>query len=417
MRVDLVAVGNEVLYGEIPDTNSAYIAGRLFEEGFTVGRHTCVGDDKDMIADAITASLDEGASVICTGGLGPTPDDLTREALAAVANTRLVRSQELASVISRIFEARNIPMPESNYRQADLPEGARYIPQKLGTAPGIIIDRDGASVYALPGVPHEMKEMLERGVLPDLLSKQRERRFTAVKTFKVWGATEAAVAAMLSGLETAHHSYDAAAPLSISYLPSTTELKVRIIARGDDRGEAERRLAPVAREVRKRLGDLIFGEDSESLPAVLGKLLVEKEWTIAAAESLTGGLVGARLTAVPGASNWFKGSAVTYRKEAKIALLGIDEEMLETEGTVSARCAEEMAIAARKIFGADVGISCTGEAGPEALEAKVGEVYMGVAIDGRVQTVKLTLPGDRQRIREYTATSLIDLSRRMVASA
>lgn len=417
MRIDLVAIGDEILYGDICDTNTPLIAKRLFEEGYTVGRHVCVGDDEKMISWEISASIDQGASVISTGGLGPTPDDLTREALAEVAGAPLVRLEELERRIAEIFAARRIPMPDSNLRQAELPEGARYIPQTLGTAPGIIVDLPGASIYALPGVPHEMEEMLESGVLADLATKRSSQTVRAVKTIKTWGTTEAAVASILDGLQGAGPQSDPSAPVSIGYLPSGSEIKVRLVAQADQPEEARRLLEPIAQEVRGRLGDLIFGENSDTLPAVLGKLLVEKGLTLAAAESLTGGLVGALLTTAPGASKWFKGSAVAYHKESKLSLLGIDPGLIEEEGTVSARCAEEMALAAQRLFSADVAISCTGEAGPEPAEADVGEVFVAVALDGTLRSLGLRLPGDRERIREYVATTLVDFARRAVAAA
>lgn len=417
MRIDLLAIGNEILYGEIADTNSAHIARRLFEEGYIVGRHVCVGDDEGVIAGEISASVDDGASVVCTGGLGPTPDDVTREALAAVAGVDLVRLPELERRIEAIFASRNLPMPESNYRQAEVPQGARVIPQTLGTAPGLIVDTSGVRIYALPGVPHEMKEMLERGVLPDLAAQQSLPTVTAVKTYKVWGTSEAAVAAMLDGIEGATLHYDPSASVSLAYLPSATELRVRLVARANSTEQARDLLAPVAEEVRGRLGELIFGEDSETISGVLGKMLTERRMTLAAAESLTGGLVGARLSAVAGASKWFRGSAVTYQKEAKISVLGISREALDKEGVVSARCAEEMASAAQRLFSADVGIACTGEAGPEPAEAAIGEVYIAVALDGRTRSSRLRLPGDRERIREYTATTLLDFARRAIAAS
>ena len=417
MIVDLLAIGNEVLYGEISDSNTPHLARRLFEEGYKVGRHVCVGDDIDAIAGAILNSLESGSSVVCTGGLGPTPDDLTREALAKVAGVPLVRSAELEERVSNIFRARGIPMPEANLKQADLPKGARYIPQKLGTAPGIILDWDGLGIYALPGVPHEMREMFERGVLPDLESRRSGKIATAVKTFKVWGASEAAVAEILESIEGVSSHYDSLAPVSISYLPTLSELKVRIVARGADTTEAKRLLEPVAREVAHRLGELVFGEDSDTLPAVLGAILVDKGLSLAAAESITGGMVGQRITTVPGASKWFKGSAVTYMKETKTSVLGIDPSVLEVNGVVSARCAEEMAIAACRLFSSDVGISCTGEAGPKADEAEVGQVYLGVALKGQVRSIGIRLHGDRERIREYTTTSLLNLARRTLSSS
>jgi nicotinamide-nucleotide amidase len=417
VRIDLFAIGNEILYGDIVDTNTPHIAQRLFEEGYTIGRHVCVGDDEDTIAAEICASIDGGASVVCTGGLGPTPDDLTREALAKVAGVPLVRSPELEERVAAAFRARSLPMPDSNYRQADIPQGARYIPQVLGSAPGIIVDLPtGRSIYALPGVPHEMTEMLERGVLPDLVRKRTSAQITAVKTYKVWGTTESAVASMLEGVDEIGRRYDPSTPVSISYLPSGNELRVRLVARGDSLEDSKRVLDPVAQEVKRRLGEAIFGEDSETLPQVLGRLLTERHLTLSAAESLTGGLVGARLTSAAGASKWFKGSAVTYQKEAKVELLGIDPGLLEAEGIVSARCAEEMARGAQKLFSADVGISCTGEAGPEPQEAEVGEVYMAVAFESTVRSLRIRLPGDRERIREYTATTLMDFARRAVMS-
>ncbi len=402
-----------MLYGQIVDTNTPHLATRLFEEGYHVGRHVCVGDDEEAIAAAIDASFEEGAWVVATGGLGPTPDDRTREALSMIAGTPLVRVPELEERVVGMFRKRGIPMPESNLRQAELPQGARYISQKLGTAPGLIVETPRGTAYALPGVPHEMKEMLERGVFPDLRQRRPAPFVSAVKTYKVWGATEAAVAEALEGIVPTGGPLDPEKEVSLAFLPSTSELSVRIVARGASRDEATRRLQSVSDEVRARLGEMVFGEDSDTLPGVIGERLTEMGLTLAAAESLTGGMLGARLTSVPGASRWFKGSAVTYMAETKTGLLGIDPQVVETHGVVSARCAEEMACAARRIFGSDIGIACTGEAGPRPQEGEVGTVFMAVAIQGHTRSMQVRLPGDRERIRAYTVTTLLDFLRRV----
>ncbi len=376
-----------------------------------------MGDDEEAIAAAIDSSFEEGAWVVATGGLGPTPDDRTREAVSAVCGAPLIRVPELEERVVEMFRKRGIPMPESNLRQAEVPQGARYIPQKRGTAPGLIVETPRGTVYALPGVPHEMKEMLERGVIPDLKQKRPPPSVSAVKTYKVWGTTEAAVAEVLRGVLPTGGLLNPQQEVSLAFLPSTSELSVRIVARGASRDEAVQKLRSVSDEVRARLGEMVFGEDSDTLPGVIGERLAEMGLTLAAAESLTGGMLGARLTSVPGASRWFKGSVVTYMTETKTGVLAIDPQVLETNGVVSARCAEEMACSARRIFGSDIGISCTGEAGPQPQEAEIGTVFMAVAMEGDVRSMQLRLPGDRERIRAYSVTTLLDFLRRVAFRA
>jgi nicotinamide-nucleotide amidase len=418
--VDLIAVGNEVLYGEVVDTNSSYLAARLFENGLEVGRHVTVGDDIASIVGELRRSLETSQAVIMTGGLGPTPDDRTREALAELTQKPLESLPELVERIRQIFVKRGIPMPEVNLRQARIPAGAAYIPQKLGTAPGIIVEVDSARVYALPGVPHEMREMFERAVLPDLLERSDGVSEVAVKVLKIWGLSESALASQLGDLERAlsARAADCGATLDIAYLPTLTELRLKVVCRSEDGrlGVCKQLVDEATQEIRRRLGDNVFGEDDESLVEILDRLVRQKGLTLCCAESLTGGMVGETITRLPGVSAWFKGSAVTYWPEAKQKILRVPKQVIEKDGVVSARCAEEMAEGARKLFDADIGIACTGEAGPKPQEAEVGQVYMAVATPEGRRSIGVRLPGDRERIRTYTTTSLLDFTRRYLAA-
>lgn len=418
-RVDVIAVGDELLYGEVRDTNSERIAARLREVGLEVARRVVVGDDLDAISTEIRRGVETSDAVVITGGLGPTPDDLTREALACVTGASLRRVPELEERIREAFERRGMHMPLVNLRQAEVPEGARYLPQVLGTAPGIVADVEGKPVYALPGVPHEMEEMLDRAVVPELRQRAGGEVAYASTTLKVWGMSESAVSSTLAPLERKLKERAAALGMraEVSYLPSTTELKIKIACRGGDPESCERLVADTIAEMKELLGEAVFGEGRASLASVLGDLLLDRKLTLACGESLTGGLVGATLTAIPGASRWFRGSVVAYSVDAKREILGVPDEIIRRKGAVSAACAEAMADGARRVLDADVGIACTGEAGPDPLEAPVGQVYLAVSDGATRRSVGVSLPGDRERIRMYTTTSLLDMARRILATA
>jgi nicotinamide-nucleotide amidase len=413
MRVEIVAVGTELLLGQIADTNSAWIGEQLALAGVDSHFHQAVGDNRHRIVLALRTALARSDGVVLCGGLGPTHDDITREAVAEVMNVPLEQHAELLAPIRAIFSARGRDMPDSNLRQADVPRGATAIPQELGTAPGLICPVGRKVAYALPGVPYEMEEMFTRGVLPDLRRRQAEageRGVIASRVVRTWGMSESGLGDVLApridALETSGNP-------TIALLASGIEgIKVRITARGDDDGAAEAMLADEEARVRKLVGDAVFGVDDESMEVALARVLERRGWSIGLAESLTGGLVASRLVAVPGASAWFRGSIVSYATEVKHDVLEVPEGPV-----VSASAAVAMAEGARRVLGADVGLAFTGVAGPDEQDGRrPGTVFVGVAMpDAASDAVELRLPGDRHRVRAYATISGLDLLRRRLA--
>ena len=409
-----MAVGTELLLGQIADTNSAWLGEHLAEAGVTSQFHQAVGDNHDRIALALRTALTRGDGVIVCGGLGPTQDDITREAIAAVMNVELVRDEEIVERIAAFFKARGREMSANNARQADVPEGATPIVQNGGTAPGLICPVGNKVVYAVPGVPYEMAEMFERAILPDLrarMAEAGEESVIASRVLRTWGSSESGLAEALSARVDA---LDDVGDVTLAFLASGMEgIKVRITARArtlaDVTALLDKEEVEVRRAIEQHLGDLVFGVDDESMEDAVAERLVAHGLTFAVAESLTGGLIASRLVNVPGASNWFKGGIVAYDSQVKFDVLGVPVGRVVTEAAAAA-----MAEGARKVTGADVGLGITGVAGPDEQEGVApGTVFVGLALPGRpTESREIRLPGDRQRVRQYSAISALDLLRR-----
>jgi nicotinamide-nucleotide amidase len=406
VRVEVVAVGTELLLGQIVDTNSAWLGERLAAAGMDRHFSTAVGDNLPRIVHALRAALARSDAVIVCGGLGPTQDDITREALAAVMNVNLERDASIEARIEQMFSARGREMAANNRVQADVPEGATAIDQTMGTAPGLICPVGHKVMYAVPGVPYEMYDMFERAVLPDLLGRSGESATIRSRVLRTWGLAESTLAEKLAP------RFDvlaaSGAPVTIAFLASGIEgIKVRLTAKAPTESEAIAALDAEDIEVRRLLGPIVFGVDDETMEAAVGKLLVAKGQTLGLAESLTGGLVGSRCAAVPGASKWFRGGVISYASEVKFSVLGVAEGPV-----VSADAAMAMAQGAAKVLGADIGLSVTGVAGPDEQDGQpVGTVFYGIARDGDAEAVAGRLPGDRERVRQFSAISLMDLLR------
>jgi nicotinamide-nucleotide amidase len=410
VRCEIIGVGTELLLGQIVNTNAAWIGQRLADVGWDCLRHTVVGDNEQRIAATIREALDRADAVIMTGGLGPTQDDVTREALAAVAGVSLVRQPELEQWLRERFARMGVQrMAEMNLRQADVPEGARVIDNPRGTAPGLILEIDGRPTYAVPGVPREMEGMLERVVLPDLADRAGEGRAIVSRTLRTVGVGESRLAERLTPL----WEEAGTGEVTLAYLASPGEVRVRLTAVGATRDEALGEIAPVEARVRQELGDIVYGADDETLEAAVGRLLRERGLSLATAESLTGGLLGGRVTGIAGASDYYLGGVVAYATDAKASQLGVDPDLLAAEGPVSEQVAAAMAAGARSAFGADLGLAATGVAGPtEQSGRRVGTLCLGVADAAGTATRTLTAPGDRTQVRLWTCSVALDLLRR-----
>jgi nicotinamide-nucleotide amidase len=406
MRCEVVAVGTELLLGQIVDTNSSWLGEQLAIIGVEHLRQTKVGDNLGRIVDAITEGLERADAVIVCGGLGPTQDDITREALARVMGVDLVRDDKVAEVIRELFSSRGRSMPDNNLRQADVPVGATVIEQRTGTAPGLICPVGEGVVYAVPGVPYEMKEMVDRAVLPDLAARAGVRQVIASRVLRTWGESESRVAELL---DPRLRVLDDTGTATIAFLASGIEgIKVRLTARGDSEEHVKALLDAEEAEVRAALGDIVFSGEDLPMEAEVGRLLVAQGRTLAIAESLTGGLAASRVVNVPGSSDWFRGGVVAYDSQVKFDLLEVPEGPV-----VSEEAAQAMADGVRRVLEADVGISTTGVAGPAEQEGQPpGTVWLGVAVGDDVHARLVRLPGDRDRVRQLSVISLMDLLRR-----
>jgi nicotinamide-nucleotide amidase len=406
--VEVVGVGTELLLGQIADTNAQWIGERLAAIGADALFHQVVGDNLERITSSIELALSRADAVIVTGGLGPTQDDITRHALGAVAGVALERRPELADGIRERFARAGREMPESNLVQADVPAGARTITPERGTAPGIVLDVGGRRVYALPGVPVEMREMMEGTVLPELAAASGPATIQS-RTVRCVGMAESRIAELLDDL------FHGSTNPTIAYLAGGGEVKVRLTAKASTAEEAAALIGPAVETVLARLGDVVTSTSDEELEAVVGRLLRAAGRTIACAESLTGGSLSMRLSRVPGASDYFLGSAVVYRPASKRALLGVSQETLDGPGVVSRECAAEMAAGARSRFGADVGLSLTGAAGPDGHDgAPPGTVWIGLDADERTHQRHIRAPGDRAMVVRWSEQAALDLVRRLL---
>lgn len=406
MRAEILGVGTELLLGQIANTNAQWISERLAEIGVDVLHHSVVGDNLDRVVEAFGLACSRADVVIATGGLGPTQDDLTRDALATAAGARLVRHEEIAVRLRERFARLGRKMPESNLRQADVPEGARFISPMRGTAPGLVVEIGEARVYAVPGVPVEMREMMQGTILPELAALAGPSGI-ASRTVRCVGMSESRIAELLDDL------FLGSANPTVAFLAGGGEVHVRLTAKAASLEEANAALEPLVKEVVERLDDVVFSTADERLEEVVGRLLRERGLRIACAESVTGGGVAKRLTDVAGASAYVAGSAVCYTAAAKASLLGVSRETLDGPGVVSEACAREMAAGARRVFAADVGVSTTGVAGPEPHGGEEpGRVWVALDADGVAHARTLVAPNDRETVRRWAEQAALDLVRR-----
>ncbi len=410
MRCDVVAVGTELLLGQIVDTNSAWLGEQMAMAGIDSCVQVKVGDNLPRMVKAIRQALADADALVICGGLGPTHDDITREAIAEVMGTTLEFDDEVGMVIAEMFASRNRRMPEINMRQAMVPKGASVIPQRRGTAPGLVCPVGDKVIYAVPGVPFELYEMFERAILPDLLARSGSQSVIASRTLRTWGESE-------SGLNERLHvligELDRVGNPTLAFLASGWEgIKVRLTAKADSSAAVQELLDVWDRRVREVVGDVVFGVDGDTMESVVLDLLRSRGFTLGLAESVTGGLVAGRLTNVAGASDVLRGSVVSYASEVKFDVLGVTPGPVVNEAV-----AVEMALGAQRVLGADVGLALTGVAGPTDQDGvKPGTLCVGLAMpDGSTQSRTLQLPGVRDQMRQLSVISALDFLRRAIA--
>lgn len=409
MRVELLTVGDELLLGDTVNGNAAWLGRRLADHGVDVTRSVVVGDELDVIVAAVESALGRADAVITTGGLGPTYDDLTRDALAKAAGVALVRDPVLERRLRERVARAGRELQPMALRMADVPEGARVLANSAGSAPGLRVELPGGLVYALPGVPFEMRTIMTEAVLPELAEGLPAVARRTLRTARMW---ESVVATRLAEVEAMDR-------VRLAYLPDPAEVKIRITVTGPD---ARDRLGDVEARVRELLGSAVYGADDESLDRVVHRLLADRSATVATAESLTGGLIGAELTAMPGSSATYAGGLVTYATGAKRDLLGVPADLLAEHGAVHPDVAAAMAAGARDALGATYGLAVTGVAGPGEQDGRpVGTIYLGVAGPGNSRTVagpQLPVPGPgpevRAVIRRMTVVHALELLRRVL---
>ncbi len=405
-KASLISIGNEVLTGQTVDTNSAYLARELLSAGIAVASRYTVGDDVDLIKRAFERAGADGDVIIATGGLGPTDDDLTRYGLAEFLGVELQEQGELVERMRAFFAARNLTMPEKNRVQALIPRGAKALGNELGTAAGIMAEADGKLVFALPGVPAEMKRMFGGSVLPRLRRLAKDQA-VEVRTLRCFGAGESTIAEMLGPVMERGRN-----PL-INCTVEAGVISLHIVATAGSRQVAKELADEAERSIRAVLGELIFGTGQSTLSEVVGAELAERGKTIAVAESCTGGMLAKLLTDAPGASAYFTYGWVAYSNRAKASELGVPPEMLERYGAVSEQVAGAMARGARKRAGSDFAIGITGIAGPGgATEQKpVGLVYICVDSRQRSEVGRFCFAGERNMVRLRASQTALNMLR------
>ena len=409
MRCDVVAIGTELLLGQIVDTNSSWLGEQLSAAGIDSCLQVKVGDNLNRMVKAIRQTLEDADAVIICGGLGPTHDDITREAIAEIMGVELEFNDEVGMVISEMFASRNRRMPEINMRQAMVPKGANIIEQRRGTAPGLICPVGNKVIYAVPGVPYELYEMFERAILPDLLVRSGSVSVISSRVLRTWGETESGLNERLFGVI---EELESVGNPTLAFLASGWEgIKVRLTAKAATRPEVVSILDEWEQKVRAAIGDIVFGIDDDTMESVVLQMLRDRGLTLGLAESVTGGLVSGRLTNIAGASDVLRGAVVSYASEVKFEVLGV------TNGpVVSPEAAVEMAVGAQRVLGADVGLSLTGVAGPAEQEGqRAGTLCIGVALpNGVTASSVVQLPGARDQMRQLSVISALDFLRRQL---
>ncbi len=405
-KVSIISIGDELLIGQTINTNAAYIGEQLTSIGYQVIRNFTVGDDEEDILKILKDAEEISDFIFITGGLGPTHDDITRKCILEFFETELVFDEPTFERIKKLFERRNIPMPEINREQALVPKIAKVIPNDFGTAPGFDISKNGKRFFVMPGVPYEMKGMMENTILPELKKYiQSKGVFYNQKILYTTGIPESALYTKLQDLRELFEE------VKVAFLPSQFGVKIRLSMRSDDEKLNLKKIKFVEDKIRERVDEYIYSDENLSLEEVIGKILTEKKLKLAVAESCTGGLICNRITNISGSSNYFERGIISYSNESKIQILGVNPETIQKYGAVSEQTAIEMAHGVRKISGADIGISTTGIMGPTgATETKpIGLVYIGYSDSQKEFAKQYNFADNRIRNKERSSQAALAL--------
>jgi competence/damage-inducible protein CinA C-terminal domain len=411
MKASIITIGDELLIGQTVDTNSAWMGAELSKYGFDVSRITSVHDRRKDILDSLKEATGKSDVVLITGGLGPTSDDITKQTLCEFFNTHLIMDEDVLSMNENMMRRRNFPMNDKNRRQAEVPESCRVLKNDSGTAPGMWFEKDNTIFISMPGVPHEMKHLMEKIVLPEL-----NKRFTSQviihRNIMTYGTFESKLADILTDFEA-----DLPANIKLAYLPASGIIKLRLTGTGSDKESLSKIINEQVDILYKTIPEYIYAEDEESLEMVIGKLLKSKQKTLSAAESCTGGEIAHLITSVAGSSAYYKGSVIAYADSVKTQLLGVKASTIEKYGAVSEQTVKEMAEGARKLFGTDYSVATSGIAGPDggSDEKPVGTLWIAVASDKELVCEKRVFGNDRTiNITRFSLASLNLLRRQII---
>ncbi|MGA3243359.1 MAG: competence/damage-inducible protein A [Bacteroidota bacterium] len=410
MKAEIISIGDELLIGQVINTNQAFIAERLNSIGIAVSRMTTVGDEEDAILESFAEALDNCSIVLVTGGLGPTHDDITRTAVCKFFATDLVVNEEALRRVRGFFERRGIAPKKINEDQALVPRTCTVIQNNHGTAPGFLFERNEKFFIAMPGVPFEMKAMVEEFILP-FFAHRASGLVIQHRTLKTTGIGESFLAEHIGDVNALFRPGDGT---TLAFLPGPTGTRLRITVRAKNVAAAQAQIEMVEQAIRAKVGKYIYASGDEELEHVIGKLLLEHHLTLAVAESCTGGLISDRITNVPGSSSYFDRSYITYSNDAKLADLGVPSALIQQHGAVSREVAEAMAEGARRKSNTDIGLSTTGIAGPTggSAEKPVGLVWVGYSDRSGTLALRFTLGDERRRIKERAAQAALELLRR-----
>ncbi len=406
-KAEIITIGNELISGKTVDINSSYCAQRLTAVGIDVLRITSVGDDFETVSDVLKKAIKETDFVIITGGLGSTKDDITNEIVSKALNIPLVLNKEALQLIEEKTQKAGIKMNPSLEKMAWIPEKAKILDTE-GNACGYKLEHKDVILYFLPGVPEQMRYLLDRFVIPDIVSKTEDLPSVEQRIIKLYGINESLIAEKLKGIKTEN--------VLLGFYPKFPEYHILLTAKGKDKEKIKEEIKEVEEKIKERLSSYIFTTKDERLEDVVGRLLRKKGLTISVAESCTGGLIGHRITNVPGSSDYFMGGAVVYSNEAKMRLLGVKKETLEKYGAVSSQTAKEMAEGIRRCIPADIGLAVTGIAGPSGgtKEKPVGTVFIGLSTEKETITKRYLFFGEREQIKLNTSTMALDWIRRYI---
>ena len=409
-RAEIITIGDEILFGQIVDTNTQWIGTQLTDIGIRPARKTSVGDNRQDILDAFTQASQRVNVVIVTGGLGPTRDDITKHTFCEYFGTELEINQEALALVTEFFAKRGRAMTELNIQQAALPKNCTYIPNLWGTAPGMWFEKDGVIYVSLPGVPYEMKNLMEFEILPRLKARF-STHIIQHKSIRTIGIGESFLAEKISAWEDALPGH-----IKLAYLPHFGQVRLRLTGTGTDQEVLEKELAEQVALVMPLIEEHVFGYDSDELETVIGALLMSSHATVATAESCTGGYVANQITSIPGSSRYYEGSVVSYSNDVKMNVLGVSRETLEAYGAVSEQTAREMAEGARRVLNTTFAISTTGIAGPDGgtAEKPVGTVWIACATPEETFTQLLTLRNNRKINIELTCSYALNLLRKTI---